>query len=674
MIQAQKVACINHAGFVMSFVAQTNGARSFSSGNYPINETRTIDLGTSAFREGLELWPVVDAVLGKTEGSSDHFIFAMNGQTVTYEVKGTTLDYSVKMVGQPNPSTLPDFPAGVPLDQYPFTNWAGDLTVQNVWTCAPRTPQDAVAVCNWAAGHGFRVRARGVMHGWSPLTVTEGMSNAAVLLVDLTKSLHQMTFNPATGGQPPMVRVGTGALMIDLLTYLESQPGGGGAAPGYSFPHTPAPGNLTVGGVLAINAHGTAVPTPGLDELLSGYGSMSNRIIEITAVVTDPQSSTPTQYTLRTFKRGEGDDKAFLAHIGRALVVEAVLEVVPNYNLRCQSWTNLPASTLFPPSPPSSSPPDYSFADFVNRFGRVEIIWFPFTSNPWLHVWQMAAQKPDGSRQVSGPYNYPFADNLDSTLQAFLQDAFGGGGLKGLTPQFGEMMFTATDNGLDGKSFLGIGGAYPVSRDIWGPSKDVLLYIGDTTLKVTANGYAVQLQKAALQQAVHDFTAEFSALLSKYQGNGEYPVNSALEIRVTSLDDPSAITVQPGMTAQSPVISSLCQDEVAKANGWDVALWLDVLTIPGTPNSNDFYTELEQWLLGRFTGSAGRVYPEWSKGWAYTSAGPWTSQQFIQYLRGAYTTGRGSDHTWSWEVATLQKYDRSNLFGNPFLDSLFATS
>src|SRR5207248_3226542 len=106
MIEAQKVACTNHAGFVMSFVAQTQGARSFSTGTYPINQTEVIDLGASAFRPGLEFWPVVDAVLGKTEGSSDHFVFAMNGQTVTYEVRGTTQDYSVKMVGQPSPATL----------------------------------------------------------------------------------------------------------------------------------------------------------------------------------------------------------------------------------------------------------------------------------------------------------------------------------------------------------------------------------------------------------------------------------------------------------------------------------------------------------------------------------------------------------------------------------------
>src|SRR5205823_3462848 len=188
----------------------------------------------------------------------------------------------------PSGGRLPDFPADVPLAQSPFSNWAGDLTLQNVWTCEPRTPQDVVDVCNWAATHHFHVRARGFMHGWSPLTVTAGMSTDSVLLVDLTRSLKQVSFSPAANGQPPQVRVSTGASMVDLLTHLEQEPSGGGSAPGYSFPHTPAPGSLTVGGVLAINAHGTAIPTPPADAFPSGYGSMSNHILEVTAVVTDP--------------------------------------------------------------------------------------------------------------------------------------------------------------------------------------------------------------------------------------------------------------------------------------------------------------------------------------------------------------------------------------------------
>jgi hypothetical protein len=671
MIEVQKIACVNHAGIVMSFAAQTQASTGPWTSSYPINQYKVIDLGASGVKPGQEVWPMVSSGVSSNP-SGDHVVYARNGQTATYEVRGPFWDFGATLIGKPSDATLPGFPAGVPLGRYAYTNWADDLTVQNVWTCAPRTPQDVADVCNWAAGHGFRVRGRGFMHGWSPLTVTEGMSTDSVLLVDLTKSLWQLTFIPAANGQPPKVRAGTGALMIDLLTFLEGQAGGGGPAPGYSFPHTPAPGNLTVGGVLAINAHGTAIPIPPDDAFPSGYGSLSSHILELTAVVTDPQSSTPETYTLKTFTRGPGDDQSFLAHVGRALVVEAVLVVVPNYNLRCQSITNIPASTLFQPAGASGSPPPNSFAEYVERVGRVEIIWFPFTTNPWLHIWEVAAQKPASSRQLTGPYPFPFADNLNETLQKLIQDA-AKGGLGPLTELFGQTMFTTTDRGLDGKGLIGDEQIYPVSRDIWGPSKDSLLYIKDSTLRVTANGYAIQLRKADLQQAVHDFTNEYSALVAQARNDQQYPVNAPLEIRVTALDDPSKVDTGSGHTATTPPLSSLTYDDVARQHGWDVALWVDVLTIPGTQYSNQFYTTLEEWLLQRFTGSAGRVLPEWSKAWAYTSAGPWTSQAFFQYLRDVYTTGRTADQSWSAQVATFKQYDRHNLFGNPFLDTLFAS-
>lgn len=670
-MEVQKIACVNDAGFVMSFVAQTNGARSTSSGEYPVNETRVIDLANSPFRAGLEFWPVVDAVLGKTQAASEHVTFALNGETATYQVTGTTLGYDIKLIGADVPVTLPDFPAGIPLGRYPFANWAHDLVVPGLYTCAPRDAQDVVAVCNWAKDHGFRIRPRGFMHTWSPVTVGAGIDPDHVLLVDTTKSLCQMTMIPAAAGRPPGVRAGTGATMGSLLDFMEKQPGGKGAAPGYGFPHTPAPGNLTVGGALAINAHGTAVPAPPLDSFSSGYGSLSNRVLEFTAVVTDPLSAVPDSYSLRTFQRGEGDDKAFLAHLGRGFLVEVVLQVEDNYNLRCRSYTDLSGDTIFPASSPGAPPPD-SFADFLSKYGRVEVIWFPFTTNPWLHVWNVEPVKPAESREVDGPFNYPFADNLDPVLQSFLKHAFSSGALGPLTPQFGSLMAAATANGLDGKDLLG-NMAYPPSRDIWGPSKNTLLYIQDTTLKVTANGYAVQLRRQDIQQAVHDFTTKVTGLLAQYMEQSQYPVNSALEIRVTGLDDPANVAVAPGMTAESPVISSLTLDPVAKQNQWDVALWLDVLTIPGTPNAGRFYSDLEEWLLQRFTGTSGRLLPEWSKGWAYTADGAWTNGNFITRVRQALTDGRPENDSWGWEAATLRKYDRHDLFFDPFLAGLFGT-
>jgi hypothetical protein len=115
---------------------------------------------------------------------------------------------------------------------------------------------------------------------------------------------------------------------------------------------------------------------------------------------------------------------------------------------------------------------------------------------------------------------------------------------------------------------------------------------------------------------------------------------------------------------------------VVQQNGWDVACWFDVLTVipPGDPQQAYlFYAQLEAWCISHF-GAGFRVNPEWSKGWAYTASGAWTSAPIIQSIRDTFTTGRPADDTWVWEVATLAKYDSAKLFSNPFLAQLFTDS
>jgi hypothetical protein len=638
--------------------------------------SRMIDLAQFPIAEGLVFTPreTVSGVpaWGKAPPPPPPITFRMNGRTAIYKVAGTTSAWTVSNDSLEPPSGRPDlpgFPAQVPLFKLPYRKWFQDIQVTQppeILTCAPRTCADVAAVCNWARQNGYQVRPRGVIHGWSPLSLpTTPTEGAKVLLVDLTKSMHQTAFLPAADGLPNRVKVGAGATLLQLLRFLEAQPGGKGAAPGYSFPHTPAPGNLTIGGVLAIGAHGTAVRTPPHDDMPASYGSMSNQVLAFTAVCTDPSSPNPDEYRVRCFSRSEPDAKALLVNLGRTLMVDATLQVVDNYNLRCESRTDVPASTLFAAPNSAQAVPPNSFAEFFNRTGRVEIIWFPFSEkppplfdpvHPWLHVWTVSPEKPRESIEVDGPYNYPFADHVSPVLQDWLPTL-----LKAPdgTPLFGYTAARITADGLkDGKS-----------RDIWGPSKNTLLYVQDTTLRVIANGYAIHLKKRDVQKAVAAFAGKFSSLLEKYEKDGEYPVNSPLEIRVTGLDDPAEVHLPPGAAAGSPALSATTMDEMDRQNSWDVALWFDVLTIPGTSNADKFYVELEQWLLTYFSdprdGVAGRVMPEWSKGFAYDKEhGPWTDADFLEHVRHAF------GNNWADALATLAKYDKSHLFSSPFLDEL----
>jgi cholesterol oxidase-like protein len=144
---------------------------------------------------------------------------------------------------------------------------------------------------------------------------------------------------------------------------------------------------------------------------------------------------------------------------------------------------------------------------------------------------------------------------------------------------------------------------------------------------------------------------------------------------VTALDDPAAIGGGSNLRADSPVISALSKDALDAEKGWDVALWLDILTLPGTPHSDEFYSELESWLLDRFSGDAGRTLPEWSKGWGYTSdQGAWTNSAFMDHIRRTFSVCRDDGNNWKFEVETLAAYDHSNLFTNPLLSALFRVS
>lgn len=533
----------------------------------------------------------------------------------------------------------PNFPPSIALYQQAFENWSGEIVVEGVWTCAPQTSQDVVTVANWAASNGYRIRPRGKAHTWTPLVLPDGSSTANVVLVDTTQHLTALSINGSTA--PATVTVQTGITMDTLLASLEQS--------GYGLTATPAPGDLTVGGVLAIDGHGTAVPAQGETPLVGQtYGSLSNRIVSLTAVVWDAGSS---QYALRSFSRSDPAIKALLVHAGRAFIADVTLQVEANSRLRCLSRVDIPAATLF--AAPSSGS-SQTFASFVESAGRVETIWFPFTSNPWLKVWSVSSSRPSTSREVVTPYNYSFSDTVPKVVSDLVSEIVAGN--VAVTPTLGQTEYTTTSSGLLATD----------TADIWGWSKNVLLYILPTTLRLTANGYAVLTNRSNIQRVVSEFATFYQSLVSSYQAQGSYPINGPTEIRVTGLDTPGNVTVQGAAT---PLLSALRPRP--DHTEWDVAVWLDVLTIPGTPQSDHFYHDLETWIFGNYTGSYATVRPEWSKGWAYTDSAAWSNATFLtSTIPNAYRAGQATGDNWDTAVAALDAYDPHRIFTNDFLSTL----
>ncbi|CAG7823231.1 unnamed protein product [Allacma fusca] len=555
-----------------------------------------------------------------------------------------------------------DFPS---LTRTPFVNWADDIRVDSMYTVYPSSGEEVVKITNWARENNYTVRASGRMHTWAPLTVSardpsiydltmdptripnipllnlEGNTPPQILLLRTVDNLNRMRiinsdpFNASFWAEP-------GILMDDLLRILENHELG--------FLATPAPGDITLGGALAVGAHGTGVPAKG-EKLTPGhtFGSMSNLIMGFTAVVYDKDLD---KYSLKDFKRSDPESKAFMVNLGRAYITNFTMRAGPLQFVQCKSYTNIPAADLF--AHPRDSEDKQTISYFLDLTGRIEIILFPFTEIPWLKVWNVTSEKPRTSRRVSRPYNYRFTDMIPQPIAmmfGLVQSRFR------MVTIFGPAFFETVKSGL----------GFTQTYDIWGPARAVHNYIRPTTLRVTANGYAIHTTRENVQMVSHDAYRIYKDLLQNYASRGLFPINGPLEVRVTGVDDPDDVMMESaqdvGIAATSPVRS------MGTPGTFDTVVWVDVLTFPKTENITDFMAELESAYYEKFDGRSALIRVEWSKGWAYngTASSPWQNTTVMTKA----TKDDFSD--WSFTRRVLNGFDPFAIFTNKLLQDLFET-
>lgn len=541
------------------------------------------------------------------------------------------------------PLTAP--PPGIEIDTIQFADWSHFTQVKNVYIARVTTADQVVEVCNWAVARGFTVRAAGEFHNWSPLLLQNAQASDHVLLVDMTE-LNSCSFDMVAGR--PQATFGAGITLEGATAYLETLDNQGASmAPGYSFPHMPAPGNLTMGGMLAIGAHGTCVPSgTNPPELM---GSLSDLIVEFDAVVTDPAGPNSTTYGVRHFSRSDPDAAAFLVHLGRALLTSVTLRVVPNYFVQLKP--------IFPPveelfvAPSGGALPAQAFSTLLDEYGRVEVLWFPFTDKAFVQCARV--QNGLGGAPETGPYNYPWMNKISPSESELIEAAMNW--KPWLAPLFG-----ATE--------LGLAQTNLTNSVLNGTARRLELYLQDTTIHVTLSGWALQIPRAEVQAVASTFFEHLAAKMNEARAAGKYPVNAATEFRCTTLDRQNALGV-PG--AMPPALAATHSVDPSDPS-LDTIIWLNVAVVPRSPDAPQFLADLEAWMLQTWgSQQPNRFRPEWSKAWAWTAAGPWTNGAMIAGIRDAYNQPTTAPLTWDWAAATLAKYDASRLFTNPFLDELF---
>ena len=546
---------------------------------------------------------------------------------------------------------LANFPTDISIYKQLYENWSGESRYEDAWTAEPKTQEQVLRIVNWAVENGYKVRPKGMGHNWSPLMLDDQDKVTKVLLVNTHAYINKVSID--SNG---IVTAEAGIQMEALLTAMEKS--------GRGFVATPAPGDLTLGGVLAINGHGTAVPAIGENKTAGqSYGSISNLVVSITAAVYDSQQK---KYVAKTFYRNDPDIRAFLVSLGRAFILSAQLQSSANQYLRCESIVDIHQQELFAANKDSGR----TFSHFLDKTGRIEAIWFPFTDYPWIKVWTVAERRPLTSRITTHPFNYWFAENLSKTVTDMINKIVVGGSTY-LTPAFGAIQFTTSKLGLQGTLFSGIstiltGGLISTqTSDLWGASKNTLLYVKPTTLRVTANGYAILTSRANVQRVISDFITEYQSRVKQYQNLNRYPMNGPVEIRVTGLDQPNDSIVPNAQTAALSAIKP-CPNHPE----WDCAVWFDILTLPGTPYAAEFYTEFEAWMMQYYQGDC-LMRPEWSKGWGYTRNKAWENvSYFEQEIPRVHAQGQVEDLSIHTISQIFKQYDPYNLFTSPLIDKI----
>lgn len=538
-------------------------------------------------------------------------------------------------------------PTNLPAGIYPrleaYTNWSLGIQSAPLWTTRASSRDQLVRLANWAAREGWKLRPTGYRHNWSPTTIA-GTENrdSRVLLVDTRSALTGIRI---TTGSNAQVRVGAGVSMDDLLATLSRY--------GLSLANHPAPGGITVGGALAIDGHGAALPAAGEARNRGhSFGTLSNLVMSIRAIVWDRRARA---YVAREFDRTTTPAAVLSAHLGRAMITDVTLRAGRQQYLRCVSRTDIGVNELFAQPGTAARTLD----SFIRQAGRAEVIWFPFMDRPWLKTWQpdpgVWGRPPAGSRRTDGPYNYTFAD---APPEEFLQGVLDLRAHPERLPFLNAFILQSVESGLQSTG----------AGDIWGPAYHTMLYVRPTTLKYEAAGYAILTSRANVQKVVADSYDLYVQLLNAAAAAGKYPMNGPFEARVTGVDHPADVGI-PG--AQDPWLSAARR--IPARPDLDCVVWVEALSGAGTPGAAEFWASLEAEYHARFSGADAVLRPEWSKGWAFTRDGAWRNSAALNdAIPASLSRGQRAGATFHDAVAQLDELDPYRVFSAPLLDQMLA--
>jgi len=469
-----------------------------------------------------------------------------------------------------------------------------------------------------------------------------------IVLLDTTEHFLSLTKNPHDVGRPDLhsVTVGAGVSAGQLLEFLELNGLGLYSAPAVSAP--------TVGGMLAVGAHGTGVGSAIFDRRSPGHspGTFSNLVMNMTIVAW--QNSTGS-FGLKTITRSDTIAKAFLTNFGRTIITLVTIRVGKNQNLRSQNRFFVGSRELFA-HPNEVTDSTRTLSKFVETYGRVMTATAPPGNLFWVSTWHNEPLKPPKSRKSLWPYNYIFMayNPLPNIVDSFLYSLYSN------APGISKLV------SLLAPSFLMLTTKATRSDDYWGPSKNHFLYSTSEVPHMSANSFLLITSRRKLQLVLHIMRRDFTELLREYVKNQNYPTPGLLDMRITGLDNPDFIEV---LGAESPSLSPL--SPVPEFPDFDTGVWMDTTGYQDTPYVYEFLVRFQSLLYQHLHGKHAVIRAEWSKSWAYDESGSWRNFTVLNHFPRTFSSSDQLEE-WNWAVRTLDDHDPHRVFSNSFLDEFLS--
>ena len=543
-----------------------------------------------------------------------------------------------------------EWPPAVEVCRGAFENWSKEIKAGDVLIASPKTVDECVAICDWARAHQHKVRPSGTRYSWSPLTVDNNPNEPlkGTVLVDMTKYLNAVTSVDVANKN---FTVQAGATFATVFERLAEDKLSLGSAVGT--------GKMCIGGAFAAGArgwackpsaqHAAATEVPG-----TVYGTMTNSVLSLKAVVWDGET-----FAVREFTRSNPEDALVFIAVGRMLVVEYTVRAVDDYNMRMISVTDISPSTMFSPPNEDGSSKANSFADIVDRYGRISALFVPYTDFVWTRYSMYCPVRPDGSTGITGPYNYPFQDALQPWMNPFIKQVIGvpdesllerladaiedpfTHGTRGFLGKVGAAWSNAVNEirSITGLQAMGEsltpywarlqsvameeGNKLANTQDLWGPSRWQLQYV-NSEMNFSTWGISIAMRRDQMQFAAAMFFNTLQEQLTAFKSRGKFPVNLTVELRASGLDDGRDV----GMATSLP-LSPLFKDD--KKPALDCAIIIDVVCLAGTKSFPEFAKAMMTQLREQLTDM--RIMCEWSKPFAFSNGAPWDDEEELRNIR-----------------------------------------